>query len=101
MDLGADERSAFLKITLPLSVPGIVSGVAMVFLPAMTNYVVLDMLYNSTYIMGSLIGSYFSAYNWHGGSMIALILLAIIVVFTLLTSGFEEDNSNGVGGALL
>ena len=81
--------------------PGIVSGVAMVFLPAMTNYVVLDMLYNSTYIMGSLIGSYFSAYNWHGGSMIALILLAIIVVFTLLTSGFEEDNSNGVGGALL
>jgi len=67
----------------------------------MTNYVVLDMLYNSTYIMGSLIGSYFSAYNWHGGSMIALILLAIIVVFTLLTSGFEEDNSNGVGGALL
>ncbi len=101
MDLGADEKSAFLKITLPLSVPGIVSGVAMVFLPAMTNYVVLDMLYNSTYIMGSLIGSYFSAYNWHGGSMIALILLAIIVVFTLLTSGFEEDNSKGVGGALL
>ena len=100
-DLGADERSAFLKITLPLSVPGILSGVAMVFLPAMTNYVVLDMLYNSTYIMGSLIGSYFSAYNWHGGSMIALILLAIIVVFTLLTSGFEEDKAKGVGGALL
>ncbi len=100
-DLGADDRSAFLKITLPLSVPGIVSGVAMVFLPAMTNYVVLDMLYNSTYIMGSLIGSYFSAYNWHGGSMIALILLAIICLFTLLTSGLEEDNSRGVGGALL
>ena len=39
------------------------------------NYVVLDMLYNSTYIMGSLIGSYFAAYNWNGGSMIALILL--------------------------
>jgi spermidine/putrescine transport system permease protein len=43
-DLGADERSAFLKVTLPLSVPGIVSGVSMVFLPAMTNFVVLDML---------------------------------------------------------
>ncbi len=101
-DLGADERSAFLKITLPLSVPGIVSGIAMVFLPAMTNYVVLDMLYNSTYIMGSLIGSYFSAYNWHGGSMIALILLAIITAFTLLTRGMEEeDGRGGVGGALL
>ena len=50
MDLGANECETFLKITLPLSVPGIISGVSMVFLPAMTNYVVLDMLYNSTYI---------------------------------------------------
>ncbi len=65
-DLGADSVQAFLRVTLPLSTPGIVSGVSMVFLPAMTNYVVLDMLYNSTYIMGSLIGSYFSAYDWHG-----------------------------------
>ncbi len=100
-DLGANDVSAFLKVTLPLSVPGIVSGVSMVFLPAMTNYVVLDMLYNSTYIMGSLIGSYFSAYNWHGGSMIALILLAIIIAFTLLTRGMEDDNQRTVGGALL
>ncbi len=98
-DLGANERRAFLKVTLPLSVPGIISGVSMVFLPAMTNYVVLDMLYNSTYIMGSLIGSYFNAYNWHGGSMIALILLGIICIFTLLTDGEEEDARTG--GALL
>lgn len=99
-DLGANEKQTFLKIILPLSVPGIVSGVSMVFLPAMTNYVVLDMLYNSTYIMGSLIGSYFSAYNWHGGSMIALILLAIITIFTLVT-GDEEDGASSRGGALL
>ena len=99
MDLGASELETFLKITLPLSVPGIISGVSMVFLPAMTNYVVLDMLYNSTYIMGSLIGSYFAAYNWHGGSMIALILLGIICLFTLLTNGSEEENTRG--GALL
>ena len=100
-DLGADDRAAFLKVTLPLSVPGIVSGVSMVFLPAMTNYVVLDMLYNSTYIMGSLIGSYFSAYNWHGGSMIALILLFIIILFTLFSRELEDDDSAGIGGALL
>ena len=99
-DLGADERMAFLRVTLPLSAPGIVSGVSMVFLPAMTNYVVLDMLYNSTYIMGSLIGSYFSAYNWHGGSMIALILLAVICVFSLLSDG-KEDGSARTGGAIL
>ena len=98
-DLGANERRAFLRVTLPLSMPGIVSGVSMVFLPAMTNYVVLDMLYNSTYIMGSLIGSYFNAYNWHGGSMIALVLLGIICIFTLLTDGKEEEARTG--GALL
>ena len=62
-DLGADPVRTFLKVTLPLSVPGLISGVTMVFLPSMTNYVILDMLYNSTYIMGSLIGSYFNAYD--------------------------------------
>lgn len=99
MDLGANEVQTFLRVTLPLSVPGIMSGISMVFLPAMTNYVVLDMLYNSTYIMGSLIGSYFAAYNWNGGSMIALILLGIICLFTLLTSSGEENTNRG--GALL
>ena len=98
-DLGANERGAFLKVTVPLSLPGVISGISMVFLPAMTNYVVLDMLYNSTYIMGSLIGSYFAAYNWHGGSMIALVLLGIICVFTLLTDSGEDDARTG--GALL
>ncbi|MBP5608209.1 MAG: ABC transporter permease [Lachnospiraceae bacterium] len=98
-DLGADRTKCFTQITLPLSMPGVISGVAMVFLPAMTNYVVLDMLYNSTYIMGSLIGSYFSAYDWHGGSMISLILLALICIFTLLT---KDDESGDVrGGSLI
>ncbi len=99
-DLGASGSQAFLKVTLPLSMPGIISGVMMVFLPAMTNYVVLDMLYNSTYIMGSLIGSYFSAYNWNDGSMIALILLAIICLFTLLTKT-DDDTTTRRGGAML
>ena len=95
-DLGANPATTFLKVTLPLSVPGIVSGVSMVFLPAMTNYVVLDMLYNSTYIMGSLIGSYFNAYDWHNGSMISLVLLLIIFILTWATNGFgEEETSRG------
>lgn len=98
-DLGANSAQAFLRVTLPLSVPGIISGVSMVFLPAMTNYVVLDMLYNSTYIMGSLIGSYFSAYDWHNGSMIALVLLIVICLFTLISGTDGEDAKRG--GALL
>jgi spermidine/putrescine transport system permease protein len=50
--------------------------------------------------MGSLIGSYFSAYDWHNGSMIALILLLIILLFTLLTNRYSEEDA-GRGGALL
>ena len=99
-DLGADPRQAFLRVLLPLSMPGVVSGISMVFLPAMTNYVVLDMLYNSTYIMGSLIGSYFSAYDWHGGSTISLILLAIICVFTIVVGG-EDEGKTVRGGSVL
>lgn len=98
-DLGAGKAEAFAKVTLPLSAPGIISGVTMVFLPAMTNYVILDMLYNSTYIMGSLIGSYFSAYDWNSGSMISIILLLIIFVLTWATNGFREDDNRR--GALL
>lgn len=100
-DLGASPIQTFFKVTLPLSVPGIISGVVMVFLPSMTNYVVLDMLYNSTYIMGSLIGSYFAAYDWHNGSMIALILLLIILIFTLVTGRYEDEDAGSRGGGLL
>ncbi len=94
-DLGANKINVFIKVTLPLSIPGIISGVMMVFLPAMTNYVVLDMLYNSTYIMGSLIGSYFSAYDWHNGSMISVVLLLIILIITILTNRFGDESEGG------
>ena len=92
-DLGANNFQTFIRIILPLSVPGIISGISMVFLPAMTNYVVLDMLYNSTYIMGSLIGSYFSAYDWNNGSMIALILLIIICIISLISADSHNEGS--------
>ena len=99
-DLGASKLTVFLRVTLPLSVPGIVSGITMVLLPSMTNYVVLDMLYNSTYIMGSLIGSYFSAYDWNNGSLIALVLLVIILIVTLATNRFS-DKDGGARGSVL
>jgi spermidine/putrescine transport system permease protein len=51
--------------------------------------------------MGSLIGSYFAAYDWHNGSMIALILLLIILIFTLFTNKYEDEDGENRGGALL
>ncbi|MDE7082613.1 MAG: ABC transporter permease [Clostridia bacterium] len=99
-DLGANKATVFLRVTLPLSVPGIVSGITMVLLPSMTNYVVLDMLYNNTYIMGSLIGSYFSAYDWNNGSLISLILLIIIFIVTLVTNRFSDKDTQKKGAIL-
>ena len=90
-DLGAARSYVFWKVIIPLSVPGIVSGVTMVFLPAMTNYVVLDMVYNSTYIMGSLIGSYFNSYDWHNGSMVSMILLLFILVLTWFAEHYSAE----------
>lgn len=97
-DLGAKTSHVFFKVILPLSIPGIVSGVTMVFLPAMTNYVVLDMMYNSTYIMGSLIGSYFNAYDWNNGSLICLILLILMLIISWITGEFT-DSDETTGGA--
>lgn len=93
-DLGATKLQVFFKIVIPLARPGIISGISMVFLPAMTNYVVLDMIYNSTYIMGSLIGSYFSSYDWHGGAMIATILLLFIGLFALIDKPTNTPKTN-------
>ena len=98
-DLGAKNSQVFLRMVLPLSVPGIISGITMVFLPSMTNYVVLDMVYNSTYIIGSLIGSYFSSYDWHNGSVVSIILLLIICAITWVSNRFaggEQERKAGV-----
>ncbi|MDO4166399.1 MAG: ABC transporter permease [Eubacteriales bacterium] len=100
-DLGARWWQVMWKVIIPMSMPGIISGVTMVFLPAMTNYVVLDMVYNSTYIMGSLIGSYFSAYDWHNGSMISVILLLLIFVISGLSSKVAGDQTEQRGGVTL
>lgn len=89
-DLGANSFQVLYKVLLPLSVPGIIAGATMVFLPAMTNYVVLDMVYNSTYIMGSLIGSYFNAYDWNNGSVISAILLIFIGLMTVVTNRMTQ-----------
>lgn len=93
-DLGATKLQTIFRIVLPLSVPGIVSGITMVFLPAMTNYVVLDMVYNSTYIMGSLIGSYFSTYDWNNGSMVSAVLLIMISLITIISNRLVGDSED-------
>ena len=101
-DLGATPAKAFLKITLPLSKAGIMSGVSMVFLPSMTNYVVSNYLtFRNIKIIGKLIDDYFTGDLWHDGSLIALFLLVFMFVVTWLTGGLEEDEQTSVRGTSL
>ena len=58
------------------------------------------MMYNSTYIMGSLIGSYFNIYDWNNGSMISLILFALICILSLFTGGEDQDDAKNRGAVL-
>ena len=101
-DLGASPAKAFLKITLPLSKAGIMSGFSMVFLPSMTNYVVSNYLtFRNVKIIGKLIDDYFMGDLWHDGSLIALLLLLFMFLVTWLTGGFQADEQTETRGTSL
>lgn len=102
-DLGASKKKVFLDVTLPLSMPGIVSGAMMVFLPVMSCYVITDAFSGSTgfTVIGKLIAWCFlgengTMTNQHGGAMISLIMLVILFATMFATGGFKsEDNARG------
>ena len=101
-DLGATGARAFIKVTLPLSKAGIASGISMVFLPSMTNYVVSNYLtFRNVKIIGKLIDDYFMGDLWHDGSFIALVLLLFMFLVTWLTGGFKEDTQTDTRGTSL
>ncbi len=101
-DLGATGAKAFVSVTLPLSKAGIMSGVSMVFLPSMTNYVVSNYLtFRNVKIIGKLIDDYFMGDLWHDGSFIALVLLLFMFLVTWLTGGFSADEQTETRGTSL
>ena len=95
-DLGANKLKTFAKITLPLSVSGIVSGITMVFLPTMTCYVISDTFGSGKVtIIGKLIERWFgSGSNWNYGSVVALILLLFMFLGTALSGGLSKSGTD-------
>lgn len=101
-DLGATPAKAFLSVTLPLSKAGIASGVSMVFLPSMTNYVVSNyMTFNHTKIIGSFIDECFKNDLWNMGSVTALLLLTLMFIMTWATGGFDANSEANARGTSL
>ena len=83
-DLGSSAVITFLKVTLPLSIGGVLSGVTMVLLPAATTIVIPKILGEGKYLIGNLIEDRFlKAGNWSYGSAIAIVLAIIIMLMVM------------------
>lgn len=98
-DLGANAVQTFLRVILPLSIPGVISGITMVFVPALTTFVISNLLGGSKILLiGNVIEQEFTqASNWHLGSGLSIVLMAFIIINMILTAVFDK---NGEGTAL-
>ena len=96
-DLGATPIRTFTKVTLPLSMGGIASGITMVFMPTMTCYVISDTFGNGLItIVGKLIDEQFTTFqNWNFGSAMAMVLLVIMLVSMWITGAFKSEDTRG------
>lgn len=100
-DLGAGNATVFFRVTLPMSMPGVVSGIIMVFMPTMTSYVVSERLgLGHVPIIGKLIEHNFMNNNKNMGSAMALVLLGIIMLVMLFTGKFRDKKLDNKGAGL-
>jgi spermidine/putrescine transport system permease protein len=95
-DLGAPPWKAFLRVTLPLSVPGMIAGTILTFIPAMGMFVVPDILGGAkTILIGNVIRNQFlTARDWPFGAAASMILMIMTMVMTLYytrKAGFGEE----------
>lgn len=99
-DLGANDRKVFLKVIVPMSMPGIISGVTMVFVPAVSTFIISKMLGGgANLLIGDLIDMQFlgSAYNPNLGSAISLVLMVIILICMGIMDQFDDGEATGGG----
>lgn len=91
-DLGASPRKCFMRVTLPLSMPGVISGITLVFLPAVSSFCIPRMLGGGSYVMvGTIIESQFlTAGDWNFGSAISLIMAIIIMISMYITKKVDK-----------
>ncbi len=96
-DLGASRRKIFFKVTFPLSLPGVISGITMVFMPAVTTFAISDILSGRmVQLMGNLIESQFlRSDDWNFGSTMSIILIVLILISMIFSSKYEKENEGG------
>ena len=102
-DLGASSLTTFVKVRLPLSLPGIMSGVLMVFMPTMSTFSVTEIMGGpDSYMVGSMINELINGGDWGGSAAFSFILLLLVAgtmaLSNLVTKGKQGENM--VGGML-
>ncbi len=98
-DLGANPLQTFLRITFPLSLGGVISGITMVFIPALTTFVISKLLGGSKILLiGNVIEEEFTiAGNWHLGSGLSIVLMIFILINMGVSLIFDKE---GEGNSL-
>ncbi|NMA48235.1 MAG: ABC transporter permease [Tissierellia bacterium] len=99
-DLGANKRMVFTKVVFPLSLPGVITGITMVFIPAVSTFVISSLLGgNKSTLIGNLIEQQFRYTNdWHFGSAMSIILMVFILISIAFSSKFDKDKESNRGG---
>lgn len=97
-DLGADKIQVFRRVIFPLSLPGISSGITMVFVPAITTFAISSILSgNNVNLLGNMIEKQFGVGgDWNFGSTMSLILMAMILLSMLFMPDSEKENQGGM-----
>jgi spermidine/putrescine transport system permease protein len=92
-DLGANGSQTFLKIIFPLSLPGVISGVTMVFVPSLTTFVISTILGGSKIVLiGNVIEQQLRLGNWNTGSGLSLVLMAFILISMAILSKYDKES---------
>jgi spermidine/putrescine transport system permease protein len=101
-DLGANPAKTFLKVVFPLSMPGIISGITMVFIPSTTTFAISQLLGGGkTMLYGDLIYMKFiTEQSWNAGSALSIILLVFVLLSMTLMKKAERKTSDEGGGRL-
>lgn len=96
-DLGASKLEVFTRIILPLSIPGIVSGFTMVFMPAVSTFVISSLLGGGKYMLiGNLVEQQFLwSGDWNFGSAISIVMMIFILISMAIMAKFDEDKKGG------
>ena len=99
-DLGAGPWQTFLRITLPLSTPGMISGITMVFVPSLTTFVITDMLGGGkVQLIGNTIEQEFiQGSSWHVGSGLSLILMIFVLISMAFVAKYDPQQSGSLIG---